>query len=275
MVNREFTNITADALRKYLNNHQEKEYLLVDVRQPKEYSRGHIPGSLLLPLGEISARMSELYLDRDIIFYCRSGKRSQAAALFAGARPYGENKIYNLVGGILAWNDYTLPDFPQLRLFSLEGKPSDILYRAMDLERGAYHFYMAALERHREEELTHFLDLLARAEEGHARLIYQFYKQEKPDALPFTELYESLPGEVMEGGQGVETMKKMLNNTGDDFCLDLVEMAISIEYAAYDLYRSMADYFRTHAKMEEAFLTIAQAEKEHMRIAAEALALCR
>ena len=69
-------------------------------------------------------------------------------------------------------------------------------------------------------------------------------------------------------------MKKMLDTLSDEPCLDIVEMAISIEYAAYDLYRNMADYFK-ESKMKKAFLSIAQAEKEHMRIAGEALACCR
>jgi len=143
----------------------------------------------------------------------------------------------------------------------------------MDLERGAEHFYSEVLARHREEGFSRFIDLLARAEEGHARLIYTFYRQEVPEAPPFEELYGSLPGEVMEGGQSVETIRKMLDDFGDEPCVDIVEMAISIEYAAYDLYRNMADRF-TESRMKDAFLSIAQAEKEHMRLAGEALQLC-
>jgi rubrerythrin len=115
---------------------------------------------------------------------------------------------------------------------------------------------------------------LARAEEGHARLIYSFYKEVKPDAAPFEELYSSLSGELMEGGESVARMMELLEGVSDEPCLDIVEMAVSIEYAAYDLYRNMADYFKDDT-MQVAFLSIAQAEKEHMRIAAEALACCR
>jgi len=160
-----------------------------------------------------------------------------------------------------------------MRVFSLQGNPADIFLQAMDLECGAELFYTEVLARHPEEGFARFIDLLARAEEGHARQIYAFYKQEQPEAVPFAELYASLPGEVIEGGQSLEAMKRMLDAPGDEPCLDIVEMAITIEYAAYDLYRNMADYF-TEPKMTEAFLAIAQAEKEHMRIAGEALQLC-
>ncbi len=144
----------------------------------------------------------------------------------------------------------------------------------MDMERGAYNFYKEVLTRHKEKEFSRFISLLARAEEGHARLIYHYYQQEDPQAPPFDDLYASLPGEVLEGGQSLAAMQQMLDNLTENSCLDIVEMAISIEYAAYDLYRNMADYF-AGSSMEESFLAIAQAEKEHMRIAAEALTLCR
>ena len=175
---------------------------------------------------------------------------------------------------MLSWNDYTLPDFPKMRVFDLEGSVADILYQAMDLERGAFHFYEEVLVRHRENDFAYFVELLARAEEGHARLIYNYYKKEVTEARPFKELYASLPGEVMEGGKSLATMKRMLDSVSDEPCLDIIEMALSIEYAAYDLYRNMADQF-AETKMAEVFLSIAQAEKEHMRIAGEALVFCR
>lgn len=64
-----FKNISTDALRSYMSKQHEREYILVDVRQVKEYTAGHIAGADLIPLGELSARMTELPSDRDIIFY--------------------------------------------------------------------------------------------------------------------------------------------------------------------------------------------------------------
>ena len=64
-----FTNINADQLRSYMEQHHERDYVLVDVRQGKEYVQGHIAGADLIPLAELQARMIELPRDRDIIFY--------------------------------------------------------------------------------------------------------------------------------------------------------------------------------------------------------------
>ena len=64
-----FIDIDADQLRAYMAGHEEHSYQLVDVRQPGEYAQGHIAGAILLPLGELSARLCELPETRDIIFY--------------------------------------------------------------------------------------------------------------------------------------------------------------------------------------------------------------
>ena len=63
----EYQDISVERLREYMARHEENEYLLVDVRQPDEYAKGHIAGSILIPLGEIPQRMQELPMDRDII----------------------------------------------------------------------------------------------------------------------------------------------------------------------------------------------------------------
>jgi len=81
--------------------------LLLDVREPEEYTGelGHIPSSQLIPLKELSQRVSELnaYSDMPIIVVCRAGVRSTtAAAMLTGM---GFSQVLNLKGGMLDWND--------------------------------------------------------------------------------------------------------------------------------------------------------------------------
>ena len=169
-----------------------------------------------------------------------------------------------------------MPDLPRLKVFESEtAVPSlvDFLHTGMNLERGAWRFYTAVLERHPESAFARPIDLLARAEEGHARLLYKFWAAEQADPPPFEKVYEAMPGDIVEGGQDVDSMVESLSHLSDDPCLDIIEMSLSIEFAAYDLYRAMAHRFVGTA-MEESFLAIAQAEKEHMRIASEALQFC-
>ena len=85
--------------------------LILDVREPDEYNGelGHIAGSLLIPLKELSARAAELerYRGRPIIVVCRAGVRSTtAAAMLYGL---GYERVYNLKDGMVEWNDRKLP----------------------------------------------------------------------------------------------------------------------------------------------------------------------
>jgi rhodanese-related sulfurtransferase len=63
------SSMTAEELREFLKNKNLDEYNLVDVRQPKEYERGHIPGALLIPVGELHDRIQELDPDKPTITY--------------------------------------------------------------------------------------------------------------------------------------------------------------------------------------------------------------
>jgi len=165
---------------------------------------------------------------------------------------------------------------PRLKVFAADfNKPSlvDLLYIGMNLERGTWRFYTAVLARYAGSSFTRSVDLLARAEEGHARLLYTFWAAEQEDPLSFEEVYEAMPGDIVEGGQEVDAMVERLAHLSEDPCLDIIEMALGIEFSAYDLYRSMAHRF-VGTPMEKSFLAIAQAEKEHMRIASEALQYC-
>jgi rhodanese-related sulfurtransferase len=81
--------------------------LLLDVREPAEWSAGHAPGAVPIPLGQLSARLSELPRDREIIAVCRSGNRSGVAAGLL--RRAGFSKAVNMAGGMMAWTKQGLP----------------------------------------------------------------------------------------------------------------------------------------------------------------------
>ena len=71
--------------------------LVLDVREPSEYAVGHIAGSTLIPLHQLSARMSELPKDREIICVCASGSRSSSAARRLMSNGY---IVFNVSGGM-------------------------------------------------------------------------------------------------------------------------------------------------------------------------------
>ena len=63
------SSMTAEEVREFLKNKNPDEYNLVDVRQPKEYERGHIPGARLIPVGELRDHIQELETDKPTITY--------------------------------------------------------------------------------------------------------------------------------------------------------------------------------------------------------------
>lgn len=266
--------VDVQGLRQYMEQHRESDYLLVDVRQPDEYLGGHIPGSVLLPLGELPARLDELPLDRDVVFYCRSGKRSMAAAVLFADHPRTGGEVYNVAGGMLAWNGEVLSPAPNLRVFDLSGDRLDLLLRAMDLERGAERFYHAIGERFGVAPWGMRLRELAQAEEAHARMIYCLWAEGQAEPPAFAEVYGRLAGDLVEGGLAYAELMTLLAAQPISACRAGVEMALAIEYAAYDLSRNMAHHFRDQP-MAATFTTIAEAERLHMRQVAEVLALCR
>lgn len=74
---------------------------LVDVREPDEYSSGHVPGALSIPLGQVPDRIDECCSRGEITYLiCRSGARSANAGEFLSDRGHD---VVNVIGGTMAW----------------------------------------------------------------------------------------------------------------------------------------------------------------------------
>lgn len=80
---------------------------VVDVREPGEWSNGHLPGSRLVPLGQLRASPKEALPRDGILFVCAAGVRSETAARVAEAE--GRTELYNLSGGTRGWANAGLP----------------------------------------------------------------------------------------------------------------------------------------------------------------------
>jgi molybdopterin/thiamine biosynthesis adenylyltransferase/rhodanese-related sulfurtransferase len=95
---REQKEITVEELNDWRT--QARPHVLLDVREPSEYAICHIDDSLLIPLGQLPARLDVLPTDRPIVIHCKSGGRSARATAMLRAKGYDAR---NLAGGILAW----------------------------------------------------------------------------------------------------------------------------------------------------------------------------
>jgi molybdopterin/thiamine biosynthesis adenylyltransferase/rhodanese-related sulfurtransferase len=102
--------ISVQELKRRLD--AKEDVFVLDVREPYEVPIVNI-GAPLIPLGELPKRIDELAAqkDRNIVIHCRSGARSQKAALIL--KSAGFPRVENLAGGILAWADKIDPTLPK------------------------------------------------------------------------------------------------------------------------------------------------------------------
>lgn len=82
-------------------------YHLIDIREPDEYAREHIPGAVSLPLSRAAAADVKLEAGRTAVFHCKSGMRTETNCAMLAERVEGEALI--LEGGIEAWKKAGLP----------------------------------------------------------------------------------------------------------------------------------------------------------------------
>ncbi len=86
-----------------------EDAVVIDVREPAEYAGGHIPNARHIPLSQLDKRLPELekFRQRPLIVNCASGNRSSSAC--GRLRRAGFERVFNLTGGIAAWNEAGLP----------------------------------------------------------------------------------------------------------------------------------------------------------------------
>lgn len=102
--------ISVEALKKKLD--AKENVFVLDVREPHEYQIANL-NAPLIPLGSIESRLSEIaaHKNDEVIVHCRSGARSQKAAVALKAA--GFTNVSNLTGGILAWAEKIDPSMPK------------------------------------------------------------------------------------------------------------------------------------------------------------------
>lgn len=105
--NAEVTDILQAELMQRIQTNQSG--LILDVRSPEEYAEGHIPGAVNIPHDQLGSRLAEIavHKNKDIVLYCRSGKRAGIAANTLQAA--GFSKLLHLAGDMGGWLNGNLP----------------------------------------------------------------------------------------------------------------------------------------------------------------------
>lgn len=82
--------------------HEAGKAILVDIREPDEHATGVVPSARLLPMRQLSARLSELPRDRPVLLICNTQNRSRAT--FDALRERGWTNLRYVNGGMSEWN---------------------------------------------------------------------------------------------------------------------------------------------------------------------------
>ena len=111
MSNQPADSAVIDALELKQKIDRGDNFVLLDVREPHEYQIARIPGSILIPLGDLPKRLNELDKSADIVAQCKTGGRSQKAVDLL--KQNGFQHVRNMTGGITAWSDKVDPAVPK------------------------------------------------------------------------------------------------------------------------------------------------------------------
>ncbi len=107
IASRRFPNLSPAMAVKMMN--EDEDFVILDVREPSETAGGKISNAIQIPIGSLGKRISEIekHKDKPVLVYCRTGTRSAIAC--GNLNKQGFSRVYNLAGGITAWQDDHLP----------------------------------------------------------------------------------------------------------------------------------------------------------------------
>lgn len=97
-------------LHTYLQSETSATPKLLDVREPWEFEKCHLAGSVLVPMRQIPQAMHDLDQDQEIVVICHHGIRSRAVAAYLANNDF--NQVINLSGGIDEWAKRVDPSMP-------------------------------------------------------------------------------------------------------------------------------------------------------------------
>ena len=249
--------ISPQQVKEYIENHPSGSFQLIDVRQPEEYEEMHIPGGLLIPLDKILAHGEDIEKGKPAIIYCRSGRRSQAAAQHLLGQ--GFEKVMNMEGGILAWKGHVMAGSVKNRLALL---PEDADFAggveiSYAMEEGLQRLYKLLAERSNNHECIAMLETLADFEKGHKEALMNIVSTERA-ASPGGTKPEKV---ILEGGFDLtETLENVSAHINDLF--GIVDLAMALEVQAHDFYINLARLSKVEAT-KAFFLKMADEEKNH------------
>jgi rhodanese-related sulfurtransferase/rubrerythrin len=256
--------MTPDQARDLVRDTPVEALTLLDVRQPKEYEEGHIPGAKLIPLPDLTERLDEIDPKKKTVVYCAIGGRSRVAAQMLAGK--GFEDVYNMSGGIKAWNGETalLGEEKGLNLFSGHESPEETLLVAYSLEAGLRDFYLTMADKVKSTDAKRLFQQLSKIETKHQERIFEEYGRISHPTPTKEEFEKRLVPGVMEGGMTTEEYTRHFRPDMES-ATEIIDIAMSIEAQAFDLYIRVAESVG-QVQSKEALVQMANEERTHLTL---------
>ncbi len=253
--------ISPDRVREHIKKNSPGDYCLLDVRQPKEYEQGHLPGARLLPLHELSSKSGELDPEKMTIVYCRSGNRSgSAASLLMNS---GFKNILNMEGGILRYNSIVASGPPEAGMFCFPETllPGQLVAVSWFLENGTIRFLEGVQVDIPSGESLPIINEIVKAKKAHKGTLEKLYAEltgESPSANFPADVLEIPTEKVMVGCVKVSDTLQWVSGKS---LTDVLELLITLSANSYDLYLKLG----RSVKSEEAGRVFSLLAEEELR----------
>ena len=251
-----------DQARRFIETNDDGTFAILDVRQPVEYEESHIPGAKLIPLPELHHSIDQLNPEIPVIVQCAVGGRSRVAAqLLSG---YGFKEVYNLKGGIKAWQGLKAAGPKELNLDLVRGDETatEIVALAYDMEDCVQIFYIEMRDRAQDQEVRQLFTKLASIEEKHKRTILELSGRVEPPGKGRDTTGVDRSQLILEGGFDMAEFMEQ-NEPNMKTVPDVIELAMMLETQALDLYLRFA-HKSVNAETKDVLFRIAQEEKNHL-----------
>ena len=254
--------IDTNQAKSYLADKQVEDVTILDVRQPKEYEAGHIPGAVLSPLPELTDNLDRIDKSKPVVVYCASGGRSRVAAQLLSGQ--GFTDITNVAGGFNAWKGEAafLGEEKGLALFDGVTSVENALAVAYSLEEGLKAFYEDMAAKVQDDSARQLFHQLSQIEMKHQDRILEQYTEVTGKPVTRETFEANQVPEVLEGGLTTEEYASLLMPSTDTVP-EIIELAMSIEAQALDLYLRASEKAKNEAG-KKALIQIANEEKTHL-----------
>jgi rhodanese-related sulfurtransferase/rubrerythrin len=258
-----------DQAKNYIQTQPEESFTLLDVRQPGEYEKEHIPGARLIPLTKLSDAYTGLDSGKPTIVYCAIGGRSLVAAKMLRGRGFME--VYNLRGGIKAWNGAKADGPHEFHMeFLGNGDSLEAMIKlAFNMEIGLGKVYLSLREKTNDPDLFDLFSNLGAYEESHKEQLREICHQ-----MGITDEYGIVnEGEdetnLMEGGYRIDEFLAK-NAPYLETTTNVLNVAMMVETQSLDLFLRLADKV-TDEKAKEFLIKLADEEKRHLTLLGQLL----